>query len=50
MGDEQQRAEPQRPADPGLKQLLTYTFIALVLAVLLALVAVNLVIRLFDTG
>lgn len=36
--------------DSGLKQLLTYTFVALVLAVLAALLAVNLVIRWFDTG
>jgi hypothetical protein len=36
--------------DPGLKRLLTYTLIALVLAVLAALLAVNLVIRWFDTG
>jgi hypothetical protein len=36
--------------DHGLKRLLTYTFIALVLAVLASLVAVNLVIRWFDKG
>lgn len=50
MDDERPR-EPRQPAsDPGLRRLLTYTFIALVLSVLLALLAVTLVVRLFDTG
>jgi hypothetical protein len=38
------------PSDPGLRRLLTYTFIALVLSVVLALFAVDLVIRWFDSG
>ena len=43
-------AEPERPPDSGLKRLLTYTFVALVLAVLAAFLAVNLVIRWFGQG
>ena len=52
MPEEQKenRAEQRTAPDSGLKRLLTYTFIALVLAVLAALLAVNLVIRWFDTG
>jgi hypothetical protein len=52
MSEEQgeHRAEPRTAPDSGLKRLLTYTFIALVLALLAAVLAVNLVIRWFDTG
>jgi hypothetical protein len=53
VADEQQHRTADRldsPPDTGLKRLLIYTFIALVLAVLAALVAVNLVTRWFDTG
>lgn len=52
MPEEQteRRAEQSPAPDSGLKRLLTYTFIALVLSVLAALLAVNLVIRWFDTG
>jgi len=52
MDEEQQRNAPGPvpPSDPGLRQLLTYTFIALVLAVVLAFLAVDLAIRWFDTG
>lgn len=38
---------PQPPHDPGLRKLLIYVFIALVLSVLAAVVAVDLVIRWF---
>ena len=52
MPEEQngRRAEQPSAPDAGLKRLLTYTFIALVLALLAAVLAVNLVIRWFDTG
>jgi len=52
MDDEQQKTtiEPVRPSDPGLRRLLTYTFIALIVSVLLAFLAVSLVIRLCDPG
>jgi hypothetical protein len=51
MAEEHQRKapEPVPASDPGLRRLLTYTFIALVLALVLAVLAVDLVIRLFDT-
>lgn len=49
--EDERRREPQQPAsDPGLRRLLTYTFIALVLSLLLAFLAVTLVVHLFDTG
>jgi len=52
MDDEQHKTTigPVRPSDPGLRRLLTYTFIALIVSVLLAFLAVSLVIRLFDPG
>jgi hypothetical protein len=38
-----------RQHDPGLKRLLTYTFVALAVALLAAFVAVSLVIHFFDS-
>lgn len=42
--------EPAVVSDPGLRQLLTYTFIALAFALVLSLLAVYLVVRWFDAG
>ena len=41
---------PRPEPDHGLKRLLTYTLIALVLAVIAALIAVTLVVRFFDSA
>lgn len=50
MTGEQQR-RPQRTApDDGLRRMLTYTVIALILCVLFSLLAVSLVTRWFGTG
>lgn len=49
MSHEQQQVERPLP-DDGLKRLLTYTLIALVLSVLAAFVAVGLVVQYFDVG
>lgn len=49
MSEQQQQIE-RPPPDDGLKRLLTYTLIALVLSVLAAFVAVGLVIRFFEAG
>lgn len=50
MVNQRQREDEGPPPDTGLRRMLTYTFIALVLSLLLALLAVTLVIRLFDRG
>jgi hypothetical protein len=49
MNEEQQPNEVP-PPDPGLRRLLTYTFIALAVSLVLAFLAVTLAIRFFDTG
>jgi hypothetical protein len=39
---------PPSPRDTGLRRMLTWTFIALVFSILMAMVGVNLVIHFFD--
>lgn len=45
---EEQRPNPVKPSDPGLRRLLTYTFIALVVSLILAFLAMTLAVRFFD--
>jgi hypothetical protein len=45
---QQQQAAPHR--DDGLRKLLTWTFIALVVAIAMAVLGVGLVIKVFDPG
>lgn len=46
--DESQQAPP--PPDNGLRKLLTWTFIALAVTLLMAALGVSLAIRMFDPG
>ncbi len=39
---------PMSSPDPGLRKLLTWTFVALVVAVLMAVLGAGLAIRIFD--
>ena len=41
------QAPPPPPPDNGLRKILTWTFIALVISVVAAVIGVNLVIKLF---
>jgi hypothetical protein len=36
--------------DDGLRKLLTWTFVALIVAILMAMIGVDLAIRMFDPG
>lgn len=48
-GKREDRREETAPVpDPGLKRLLTYTFIALVLSVIAAFIAMSLAVYWFD--
>ena len=48
--DEPQQAPPPPPPDNGLRKLLTWTFIALAVTLLMAALGVSLAIRMFDPG
>jgi hypothetical protein len=41
--------DPSQSPDPGLRRLLTWTFLALAFALLVAWIGVSLAIRFFDT-
>jgi hypothetical protein len=47
---EEQQPQPPAQRDDGLRKLLTWTFIALVISVVMAMIAVSLVIKVFDPG
>jgi hypothetical protein len=47
---EEQQSQPPAQPDDGLRKMLTWTFIALVIAVVMAMLGVSLVIKVFDPG
>jgi hypothetical protein len=47
---EEQRPQSPPQQDDGLRKLLTWTFIALVVAIVMAVLGVGLVIKVFDPG